>query len=141
MKRCKRSMFTLVEILVVLAIIGLVAGLVLPNVIGHLQGANRKAAKAQIKIIDDSVITYYLDMKAYPSSLDDLVKNPGSSAKWGGPYMKDGVVPKDPWGNEYHFDIPGQENRNYDIYSYASDNSSGGTGADADVGSWYQEDE
>ena len=135
MKRCKRSMFTLVEILVVLAIIGLAAGLVLPNVIGHLQGANRKAAKAQIKIIDDSVITYYLDMKAYPSSLDDLVKNPGSSAKWGGPYMKNGVVPKDPWGNEYQYLSPGTQGP-YDLYSYGADGKQGGSELNADIGNW-----
>ena len=135
-----RRFFTLVEMLVVVTIIALIAGLVLPNVMGGLEKSKRDAAKAQIKVLDDAVLTYYLDMKDHPGTLNDLVKNPGSSARWNGPYLKSGAIPKDPWGNEYHFDLPGQDGRNYDIYSYAKDGTSGGQKHDADIGSWYEEE-
>jgi len=134
-----RRPFTLVEMLVVVTIIALIAGLVLPNVMGGLEKSKRDAAKAQIKVLDDAVLSYYLDMKEHPRTLNDLVKSPGSSAKWNGPYLKSAAIPKDPWGNEYHFDQPGQDGRGYDIYSYGKDGTSGGQKNNADIGSWYEE--
>ena len=134
-----RRPFTLVEMLVVVTIIALIAGLVLPNVMGSLEKSKRDAAKAQIKVLDDAVLSYYLDMKGHPRTLNDLVKSPGSSAKWNGPYLKSAAIPKDPWGNEYHFDQPGQDGRGYDIYSYGKDGTSGGQKNNADIGSWYEE--
>jgi general secretion pathway protein G len=135
---CRRS-FTLVEMLVVVTIIALIAGLVLPNVMGGLEKSKRDTAKAQIKVLDDAVLSYYLDMKEHPRTLNDLVKSSGSSAKWNGPYLKSAAIPKDPWGNEYYFDHPGQDGRGYDIYSYGRDGASGGQKNDADIGSWYDE--
>lgn len=131
--------FTLVEILVVLAILGLLAGLVGPRVLSQLGGAKTKTAAVQIKDLEQAAELFKLDIGRFPSrdeGLDALVTRPGSvAAGWNGPYLRKGGVPLDPWGNPYHYDVPGR-NGDIDIYTYGADNAPGGEGENADVGNW-----
>jgi general secretion pathway protein G len=130
--------FTLVELLVVITIIGLIMGLVGPRVLNYLTESKAKAAKIQIESLSSALDLYFLDVGRYPNTsegLAALVKRPGSSAAWNGPYLKGGLVPADPWGNPYVYRSPG-EHGSYDIISYAADGQEGGTGAAADITSW-----
>jgi general secretion pathway protein G len=130
--------FTLVELLVVITIIGLIMGLVGPRVLNYLSESKTKAAKIQIESLASALDLYYLDVGRYPTSsegLAALVKRPGNTTTWNGPYLKGGLVPADPWGNPYVYRSPG-EHGTYDIISYGSDGTEGGTGAAADITSW-----
>jgi len=130
--------FTLVELLVVLAILGLLAGLVGPQVMKFLGGSKTKTAALQIHDLGATLDLYRLEIGHYPSTdqgLDALVKQPGNVRNWNGPYLKKSDVPKDPWGNEYHYRSPGQQGA-FDIWSLGADNREGGEGEDKDVVSW-----
>lgn len=132
----RRRCFSLVEIMIVVVIIGMIMGLVGPNVMKKLQKAKHQNAKTQIKLLCNAVDDYYLDMSEYPSRLDDLVQKSGNE-KWDGPYLAIPKVPLDPWGNEYRYEVPAsQGSLPYGIYSYGSDNASGGEGESADIHSW-----
>jgi len=137
-KRRGERGFTLVELLVVITIIGLIMGLVGPRVLNYLSESKTKAAKIQIESLSSALDLYYLDVGRYPSTSEGLValvKRPGSTTAWNGPYLKGGLVPADPWGNAYVYRSPG-EHGTYDIISYGSDGTEGGTGAAADITSW-----
>ncbi len=127
--------FSLMELLIVMVILGMLAAIVGPTLWNKLGGAKRDAAKTQISNIELTLDSYRLDMFKYPSSLEALTKNTSSDSKWRGPYLKKGL-PKDPWGNEYQYRKPGQDGREYDVYSFAADGQQGGEGDDADVVSW-----
>ncbi len=135
----RRSLgFTLVELLVVLAILGLLAGLVGPRVLGQLGGAKSKTAAVQIKDLEQAAELFKLDVGRFPSQtegLDALVSKPASAPGWNGPYLKKGGVPRDPWGNSYHYQVPGRHG-DVDIYSLGADNAQGGEGENSDVGNW-----
>lgn len=136
--RSRASGFTLVELLVVLVILGLLAGLVGPRVLGQLGGAKTKTAAVQIKDLEQATELFKLDVGRFPSNdegLEALVDRPGSAQGWNGPYLKKGGVPKDPWGNAYHYESPGKRT-DVDIYSLGADNAIGGEGENADVGNW-----
>lgn len=126
--------FTLVELLLVLVILALIAGLVLPGIIGKAEGAKVKAASSQISRISMSVETFYLDTGTTPDALTDLVEEPGGVSGWNGPYVKNSTL-KDPWGQEYQYRSPG-EHGDFDIYSYGADGQQGGEGKNADITSW-----
>jgi len=129
--------FTLMELLVVLAILGLLMSLVGPRVLNQLGGAKTKTTGIQIKDLEQSLEMYKLDVGRFPSTeegLAALVTRPGSAAGWNGPYLKSDV-PLDPWNREYHYKYPG-EHGELDIYSYGQDGQAGGEGEDADVGNW-----
>ena len=129
--------FTLMELLVVLAILGLLMSLVGPRVLNQLGGAKTKTAAIQIKDLEQALEMYKLDVGRFPSSeqgLVALVDKPGSAPGWNGPYLKSDV-PLDPWNREYHYKYPG-EHGELDIYSYGQDGDNGGDGEDADVSSW-----
>ena len=114
--------FTLVEMLVVIAIIGLVVGLVGPRVLNYLSESKVKAAKIQIESFSAALDLYYLDNGAYPASNDGLaalVERPPSAVAWNGPYLKTGSVPVDPWGHPYLYKVPG-DHAPYEIDSYGS---------------------
>lgn len=131
--------FTLVELLVVLAILGLLAGLVGPRVLGQLGGAKSKTANVQTKDLEQAAELFKLDVGRFPSreeGLEALVSKPSAAAGWNGPYLKKGGVPLDPWGNPYHLEVPGK-NGDIDIYTLGADNSPGGEGENADVGNWH----
>lgn len=137
-RTCKCRVFSLVEMLVVLAIIGMLVGIVGPAIIGKLKGAEIKTAKTQIKVLDEAVMSYYMDMREFPKKLEDLVEGSGGGdSKWNGPYLKPAKIPKDPWGQEYHYEWPASHNKKSpDIYSYGADKSSGGEGDNADITNW-----
>lgn len=126
--------FTLVELLLVLVILALIAGLVLPSIIGQAEGAKAKAAASQINRLSMAVESHYLDTGNTPERLEDLVSNPGGTAGWNGPYVKKSLL-KDPWGRDYEYESPGQHG-DFDIISLGADGQRGGEGNDADVTSW-----
>lgn len=130
--------FTLIELLVVLVILGLLAGLVGPQVIKYLGGANTKTAKLQIEDFSTALDAFRLDMGRYPTSaegLTALVVQPSGATRWNGPYLRKNIIPKDPWGNEYQYRAPGQHGA-FDLYSLGADNAEGGDGENQDVMSW-----
>ena len=132
--RNKQSGFTMIELLVVFAMIALLGSLVGPKVMKALGGANTKTARIQIKNLEQGLEIFKLDVGRFPNSgegLAALQKAPGGATGWNGPYMKSGL-PKDPWGKEYAYKYPA-ENGGFDLYSYGGDGASGGTGENADI--------
>ena len=130
--------FTLIELLVVLVILGLLASLAGPKVISYLGGAKSDSAKLQIEEFGASLDLFKLETGRYPTTqegLQALVQAPPGISGWNGPYLKKKMVPKDPWGNEYHYVSPGQHG-SYDISSLGADNKEGGEGEDKDINSW-----
>lgn len=130
--------FTLVELLVVLAILGLLAGLVGPQVMKFLGSSKTKTAALQIDNLSSTLDLYRLELGRYPSSeegLEALVAKPSGIEGWNGPYLKNGQVPKDPWGFDYQYRYPG-EHGGVDIWTLGADNRDGGDGENADIKSW-----
>ena len=137
-QRRRQRGFTLMELLVVLAILGLLVSLVGPQVLNQLVGAKSKTAKIQIRDLEQALEMYKLDVGRFPSTsegLDALVSKPGNATGWNGPYLKGGKVPNDPWNREYNYKYPG-EKAEMDIFSYGLNGSPGGDGEDADVNNW-----
>jgi general secretion pathway protein G len=126
--------FTLLELLVVVAIIGLLAGYVAPRYFGQVGKSEVNAAKAQIDALEKALDQYRLDTGTYPTNelgLNALVQRPPNEAKWNGPYLRKGV-PMDPWGKPYLYTMPGEKG-DYDLISYGKDGQPGGTGESADL--------
>jgi len=131
----KQQGFSLMELLIVMVILGMLAGIVGPTLWKKLGGAKRSTAATQIANIETTLDGYRLDMFKYPSSLEELVKIGSNDPKWQGPYLKKGL-PKDPWGNEYQYRKPGREGRDYDLYSFGADGQEGGEDENADIVNW-----
>lgn len=133
----RQSAFTLLELLVVIVIIGLLAGLVGPRYFGQLGKSNTKIAAAQIDAFEKALDQYRLDVGSYPTSeqgLHALFVKPNDLDRWQGPYLKK-PAPPDPWGRPYQYRSPG-EHGEFDIVSLGADGKPGGVGEDADVTSW-----
>lgn len=126
--------FSLIELLVVLVILGLIAGLVIPNVIERGEDAKLKAAKAEVQRLSMAVDEYYLDNGNPPDELRHLLSKPSDSSNWNGPYIRESNL-SDPWKNEYVYRYPG-EHGSFDIMSYGADGSPGGEGPNSDIGNW-----
>ncbi len=127
--------FTLVELLVVLAILTLLVGLVGPKVLNQLGGAKSKTAAVQISDLEKSLDLYKLDVGRYPTTeegLNALVVRPGSAAGWNGPYLRGDAVPLDPWGKPYLYAYPGSKG-GVEIISLGADGVPGGEGENADI--------
>jgi general secretion pathway protein G len=134
-KRMKRRYFTLMEMVVVIAIIALLAAVVTPMYFKHVKRARVSSAKTQIKMIEQAIMDYQLDNGAIPRSLNDLITNQSGAKKWDGPYLKSSTVPKDPWGNDYSYDVPGRHG-SFDIYTYGEKGSEGGSERSGVIGNW-----
>lgn len=126
----KNRGFTLIEILVVMAIIAMLAVMVAPNLFRQQAGAMRDAALGQISTLETALDAHRLDVGEYPDSLEGLMTNETGRASWNGPYLRR-EVPKDPWGNDYVYESTG---RDFTLVSYGADGERGGEGDDADIG-------
>ncbi len=132
-----QSGFTLVEMLVVIAIIGMIMGLIGPRVLTSLNESRVKTARIQIQSFSSALDLFYLDTGRYPTSsegLTALVRPASTIAGWAGPYLKGGNVPNDPWNHAYVYRSPGQHVP-YEIVSYGSDGQEGGVDIAADISS------
>ena len=132
-----RGGFTLMELLIVLAIIGVIAAIAVPSFLGQQKKANVKATQASIHGLESALDYFATDHDGdYPTSLDLLITNPGNDPKWSGPYLKGGRLPLDAWGNELMYMFPAQNNVDKpDIYSAGPDRQP--NTAD-DVTNWQQ---
>jgi general secretion pathway protein G len=135
LRRGKARAFTLIELLAVIAILGLIAAFAVPQVLKWVSGARSDAARVQIEALGASIDLYRLEVGSFPPDLQALVEKPPGVAKWDGPYLKKRVIPKDPWGNDYIYRYPGN-NGEYDLVSLGADNSEGGEGEQKDIVSW-----
>jgi general secretion pathway protein G len=136
--RARRRGFTLLEMLVVMVIIGLLAGLVGPRIFGKVDTSKVQTAQVQIKMLESSLHIMRLDMGNPPSgevAMRWLVKKPDDSSLaslWKGPYL-DGAVPVDPWNNSYQISMPGQDGKPFTLFSFGADGKPGGEALNADV--------
>jgi general secretion pathway protein G len=137
--------FTLIEIMVVVVIIGLLAAVIVPQVVDKVDQARVAKAKQDITSLETALTMYRLDNSKYPTTdqgLSALVTQPTDPniRHWRpGGYIK--RISKDPWGNDYQYVYPGTHGGEFDLYSLGADNQPGGEGTDADVGNWNAENE
>lgn len=137
LRHALRKGFTLLELLVVMVIIGLLAGYVAPKYFSQVGKSEIKVARAQIDALEKALDQYRLDTGRYPTTeqgLTALVQRPASESKWAGPYLRKDV-PLDPWGKPYQYKFPG-EHGEYDLLSYGKDGQPGGTAEGADIANW-----
>lgn len=130
--------FTLLELLVVLGIIALLAGIVAPQVMKHMGASKTKAARVQVEDLAAALDMYKLDIGRYPDTelgLSALVEKPADDSRWNGPYLRKSKIPLDPWQVEYHYESPGDHGP-FDLYSYGADGKEGGDGENQDINSW-----
>lgn len=138
-RRMQRG-FTLIEIMVVVVIMGILAALVVPKLMGRTDDARITAARQDIATLMSALKLYKLDNQHYPSTeqgLQALIVKPSSGPAANG-WKTGGYIdrlPKDPWGNDYRYLSPGVKGE-VDVFSYGADGQPGGTGVDADIGSW-----
>jgi len=124
--------FTLVEMLLVITIIGILAALVIPKMVGRSEQARLAAAHADLSSIKTALDAFEVDNGGYPRSLQDLLQQPSNAKNWHGPYLDN--VPLDPWGNPYVYTYPGRHNASgFDLSSIGPD---GKAGTDDDIGNW-----
>jgi len=124
--------FTLVEMLLVITIIGILAALVIPKMVGRSEQARVAAAHADISSIKTALDAYEVDNGFYPKSLQDLIQQPSNAKNWHGPYLDN--LPVDPWNNPYVYTYPGRHNPSgFDLYSVGPD---GKAGTDDDISNW-----
>ena len=138
----RRAGFTLIEMLVIIAIIAVLAAVVAPEVFRNVSDANVSAARQQIELLSTALDGYRLDNHAYPTTeqgLAALRTEPTVGTRprnWRGPYLRR-ALPADPWGNPYVYVSPGRANpQGFDLYTLGRDGREGGEGEDSDVTSW-----
>ena len=134
----RRRGFTLLELLVVMFILVLLAGVVTLAVTKRVEEAKHAKAVADIEVLGSAIDQYHLQNGEYPTTLDALRIKPSGEdlPNWNGPYIKK-LVPDDPWGQPYVYHVPGEHNTDsYDLYTLGKDGNEGGTGSDADVTNW-----
>ncbi len=146
MNRQRQGGFTLIEIMVVVGIIGILIGLVAPNILGRVDKARVTAATTDVATLEQALEMYRLDNHSYPSTdqgLEALVAKPSGEpeAKNWNPegYLKKTKLPQDPWGNPYQYVVPGQDKHPYDLCSFGADGREGGEGYDTDICNWSSE--
>ena len=125
--------FTLIEIMVVVVILGILAAVVVPNLIGQTYEAQRKRALADVRTLETAIELFKLDNFVYPQGdigMEALLNSPN-----GKKYLRRDKLPEDPWGNPYVYLYPGARGE-FDLYSFGADGSPGGEGEAEDIGSW-----
>jgi len=130
--------FTLIELLVVLVILGLLAGLVGPNVMKYVSSSKIEVTKAQLEDLSAGLDLFKLDVGRYPDDsegLKVLVRSDNDIMGWNGPYLRKKRLPLDPWNRDYVYRKPGLEN-DYDLFSYGADGEPDGNGEDRDINAW-----
>ena len=140
-----RPGFTLIEILVVIVILGILAGLVVPRIMEQPEKARQTKARMQIESLEQALNIFKMDNGFYPSTeqgLEALVRKPSvgripKSWRENG-YLDKGQLPKDPWGNDYIYLSPGVHNPDFDLMSYGADGELGGEGEEQDVVNWFE---
>lgn len=131
--------FTLIEILVVLVIIGMLAGLVGPKLFTKVDASKVQTAQTQVKMLKGTLEALRLDIGRFPTEAEGLaiLNTPPADEKlktrWRGPYL-DEQLPQDPWGNPYQYSLPGASGQPFALYSLGADGKRGGENFDADVG-------
>jgi general secretion pathway protein G len=136
-KNRREAGFTLIELMIVLFILGLLAALVAPRLMGRVGKAKQKTAQAQMQLLATALDLYHLDVGHYPTTeegLRVLREKPDNASAWGGPYL-DKAVPNDPWGRPYVYKSPG-EHGPYDLSSLGGDGAQGGEGENQDIRNW-----
>lgn len=144
-KRLNANGFTLIELMVVIVILGILAGLIIPRIMGRPEEARRMKARIQMESVETALRLYKLDNGVYPSTeqgLQALVEAPSVGElprAWRkGGYLEKGQLPKDPWGNEFVYLCPGLHG-DFDLMSYGADGQPGGEDQNQDVNSWDRE--
>ncbi len=136
-RRPREAGFTLIELMIVLFILGLLAALVAPRLMGRVGKAKQKTAQTQIQMLATALDLYHLDVGRYPTEeegLKALYTKPESLSGWSGPYL-DKAAPKDPWGRDYIYKCPG-EHGPYDLSSLGPTGQPGGEGDNAAINNW-----
>ena len=137
MNRTRQSGFTLIEVMVVIVILGVLAALIVPNVMGRGEKAKVDTTKIALKGVAGALDQYKLDNGHYPTAqeggLDALVNKPATAKNWMPEGYLKGKYKKDSWENDVQYVIPGSEGRKFDLYSFGADGKEGGEGNDADV--------
>ena len=136
-KSVKKHPFTLIEVVVAIMIVVMLASLATPLYFRYVRKAKVDTAKTQLKLLEQALLDFKLDVGSYPETADGLralVENVTQSEKWDGPYIKP-AVPKDPWGNDYVYVSPG-EHGDFDLSSYGADGQPDGEGENADIKNW-----
>jgi general secretion pathway protein G len=129
----RQAGFSLIEILIVVALIALIAGMVANQVFGGRARANVKLATSGVADLSGKIEQYEMDVGSLPERLEDLVKEPGNAKGWLGPYAKESAL-KDPWNTPYEYRVPG-EGAPFVVISYGDDKKPGGSGVDKDIAS------
>ena len=142
-QRSREAGFTLIELMIVIVILGLLAAIVMPRIVGETDKARYGTARAQMRVLEDALKRYKLDHGVFPSTeqgLESLVMQPTTGnvpEQWPqGGYLDKQEIPLDPWGNEYIYLSPGDNGRDFDLISLAADGLEGGEDFDADIESW-----
>ncbi|MGD9650357.1 MAG: type II secretion system major pseudopilin GspG [Dongiaceae bacterium] len=131
--------FSLLELVIVMAIIALLAALVAPRLLGQYGQSQATATRAQLALLQRGLDAFRLDNGRYPNqteNLQALVEKPGAIPTWRGPYLDKRTLPKDAWGNDFIYVIPPRKGIDYDLYSMGQDGAPGGEGENADIGNW-----
>jgi general secretion pathway protein G len=137
-KHKQNTGFTLIELLVVLVILGLLAGLVGPNVMKYVSSSKIDVTRAQLEDLAAGLDLFKLDVGRYPDNREGLlvlVKTSDDLMGWNGPYLRKKRLPLDPWNNDYVYRRPGLEN-DFDLFSYGADGEPEGTGDNSDISAW-----
>ena len=131
--------FTMIEMVVVIVIIATLTAIATPLYFNHVKTSRINAARMQIAMFEQCIFNYRLDVRKLPEALEDLIRDNHSSKRWKGPYVKGGIIPRDPWDNEYIYNKPGDHGE-FDIISLGADGQIGGENEDADIGNWAVEE-
>ena len=129
-RKIKKRQFSLLEIIIAITIVALIAAIAVPGLLGDAEAAKAKAAVVEINNLKGAITRYKLDTGKYPGSLEDLVSNSSGAKNWK-QYIE--IIPKDPWGNAYVYELRPELFNKFEITSYAADGQSGGEGENADI--------